>query len=55
MSDAMSVTTHDRLKAEIETEYAPAEDNSFATDSETGVSSGYGSCYLTDPNVMPSC
>lgn len=51
----MSVATHDRLKAEIETEYAPAEDNSFASDPDTVADSGYSSCYYTDPRWVPSC
>lgn len=51
----MSATTHETLKAEIETAYEPVEDNSFAENSDNVAYSGYGSCYNTDPDYMPSC
>lgn len=51
----MSATTHGSLKAEIETEYAPVEDDSFVEAADEAVRSGYTGCFLTDPNIMPSC
>lgn len=45
----MSATTHGSLKVEIETAYAPAEDDSFATTSVTAANTGYTSCYITVP------
>lgn len=51
----MSATTDGDLKATIETEYAPVEDNTFAEVDDEAANTGYAMCYYTNPDMMPEC